>query len=73
MEALKSILAQALQMKPVEKCMIIDGLLQSLDEPDSTLDEIWAMEAEKRLKAYKAGEIRTVSYEDVFKDERVHA
>ena len=59
-------LEQALQMRPAEKFMLIDGLLQSLDEPDKTLEEIWAIEAEKRLNAYKAGRIKTVSFEEVF-------
>jgi len=48
--------------------MLIEGLLTSLDEPDKTIDEIWAVEAEKRLKAYKEGKLKTVSYEEVFGD-----
>ena len=73
METPKRILEQALKMRPVEKFLIIDGLLQSLDEPDKTIEEIWAIEAEKRLEAYKAGEVKTVSYEDVFGEERTGA
>ena len=49
----KTILEQALQMRPSDRFLIIEGLLHSLDEPDKTLDEIWACEAEKRLDAYK--------------------
>jgi len=41
-------------------------LLTSLDEPDKTIDEIWAIEAEKRLKAYKEGNLKTLTYEEVF-------
>ena len=37
-----------------------------MDEPDKTIDETWAVEAEKRLTAYKQGKLKTVSYEDVF-------
>jgi len=40
--------------------------LKSLDEPDKTIDEIWAIEAEKRLNAFKAGKLKTYSYEEVF-------
>jgi hypothetical protein len=48
----KEILEQALKLKPEERFMIVEGLLNSLDEPDRKLDDIWAEEAEKRLKAY---------------------
>jgi len=64
----KDILEHALKLKPAEKFMLIEGLLTSLDEPDKTIDEIWAVEAEKRLKAYKEGKLKTVSYEEVFGD-----
>ncbi|MCG2790042.1 MAG: addiction module protein, partial [Actinomycetia bacterium] len=37
-----------------EKFFIVEGLLLSLDEPDKKIDEIWAIEAEKRLSAYKS-------------------
>ncbi len=62
----KSILEQALKMRPADKFVIIEGLLNSLDEPDKTIEEIWAIEAEKRLKAYKEGNLKTIPYEEVF-------
>jgi len=71
LERPKRILEQALKMRPAEKFLIIDGLLQSLDEPDKTIEEIWVSEAEKRLEAYKAGNIKTVSYTDVFGEDRI--
>jgi hypothetical protein len=40
-------------------------LLNSLDEPDKTIDEIWALEAEKRLEAYKQGNLKILSCEEV--------
>ena len=62
----KTILEQALKMKPADRFLLIEGLLQSLDEPDKTIDEIWAIEAEKRLEAYKQGKLKTVPYEEIF-------
>ncbi len=53
----KEILDQAMALKPKERFMIVEGLLKSLDEPDRKLDEIWAEEAEKRLKAYREGRL----------------
>jgi putative addiction module component (TIGR02574 family) len=66
METSRNILDQALKLEPADRFLIIEGLLNSLDEPDKTIEEIWAIEAEKRLKAYKEGKLKTVSYEDVF-------
>jgi len=48
----------------------VEGLLNSLDEPDKTIQKIWAIEAEKRLKAYKHGTLKTLTYEQVFGDDR---
>lgn len=66
MTTAQDILQQALTMRPAEKFLIIDGLLQSLDEPDKTIEQIWTDEAEKRLNAYKSGSIKALSYEEVF-------
>lgn len=66
METTRSILDHAINMRPADKFVIIEGLLNSLDEPDKTIDEIWAIEAEKRLMAYKEGNLKTLSYEEVF-------
>jgi len=61
------VLEQALKLRPSEKFLVVEGLLNSLDEPDAELDEIWAIEAEKRLAAYRAGRIRAVPAEEVFR------
>jgi len=66
MKSAKSILEKAIRMTPSDKYIIIEGLLNSLDEPDKDIDEIWAIEAEKRLKAYNAGKLKTLSFEEVF-------
>ncbi|NIA29958.1 MAG: addiction module protein [Actinobacteria bacterium] len=66
MNSVREILDIALKMKPADKSLIVEGILRSLDEPDKTIDEIWAVEAERRLQAYKSGNLETVSYKDVF-------
>ncbi len=63
----KEILYQAIALKPEERFIIIEGLLKSLDEPDAKIDEIWAIEAEKRLKAYREGHLEGIPLEEVFK------
>ena len=64
----KEILEQAMALKPEERFMIVEGLLKSLDEPDEKIDEIWAEEAEKRLKAYRDGRNEGIPMEEVFRD-----
>lgn len=64
----KELLDKAMKLKPKEKALLIESLIRSLDQPDSSLDEIWADESEKRLKAYRAGDLEGIAMEEVFKD-----
>ncbi|MCL0074045.1 addiction module protein [Dehalococcoidia bacterium] len=64
----KEILEQAMVLKPEERFLIVEGLLKSLDEPDRNIDEIWAEEAEKRLKAYREGRLEGIPMDEVFRD-----
>lgn len=63
------LLDEAIKLKPEERFALVEGLIKSLDEPDKKLDEIWAEEAEKRLKASRAGKLGGVPMEEIFKDE----
>ena len=65
----KKLLMEALKLKPEDRFMLVDGLIRSLDEPDKKLDEIWAEEAEKRLKAYREGRLEGIPMEEIFKKE----
>jgi len=40
-------------------------LFADLDTPNPEIDAIWHEEAQERWQAYKAGELKTVSYETV--------
>ena len=62
----KEILERAIALKPEERFIIVEGLLQSLDEPDRKIDQIWVEEAEKRLRAYRDGRLEGIPIEDVF-------
>lgn len=66
MSPTKTIISKALHLKPAEESIVIEALLKSLDIPDPKIEKIWTAEAEKRLKAYKEGKIKTVSFEDIF-------
>ncbi len=65
----KEILEEALKLKPDERFMLVEGLIKSLDEPDTSLDEIWAEEAEKRLIAHRAGKLEGIPMEEIFKED----
>lgn len=65
----KELLEEALKLKPEDRFTLVEGLIRSLDEPDKKLDDIWAKEAEKRLKAYREGKLEGIPMEDIFKEE----
>ena len=53
-----------------EKIELVDTILMQLDKPDPEIDRIWADEARKRWKAYKAGSVETVPYDRVMEKYR---
>lgn len=65
----KALLDAAMKLKPEERLTLVEGLIQSLDAPDKRLDEIWAEESEKRLKAYREGKLEGIPMEEIFKEE----
>jgi putative addiction module component (TIGR02574 family) len=63
----KQILAEALNLPPIERAEIIEELLSSFEFPSRrTIDELWAQEAENRIDAYERGEITAIPAKDVF-------
>jgi putative addiction module component (TIGR02574 family) len=64
--SLPEIIKEALHLKPQDRYIIIENLIKSLDAPDEEIDEIWIEESQKRVKAYKKGLTKTLSYNQVF-------
>ena len=54
---------KVLSLSPVERIQLIETILVSLDKPDSSIDQIWIEEAEKRYSAYKEGKLTATSWE----------
>ena len=50
-----------------EKLRVLDAILTDLDRPDQEIDQVWAEEARKRWRSYKAGHLQTVSYGDLMR------
>ena len=63
-----NLISEALQLKPAEKFIVIEALIKSLDVPNPEIEKSWALEAEKRLQAYKEGKLETISFEDMFEE-----
>lgn len=68
MSLAKTIISKSLNLKPAERFIVIEALIRSLDNPDPAIEKTWVIEAEKRLKAYKAGKAKTISFESMFKN-----
>ena len=49
-----------------ERVLLIDGLLQSIHQPESTIDAVWLDEAEKRLHRHNSGQSQSQTAEGVF-------
>jgi putative addiction module component (TIGR02574 family) len=60
------IIQEAINLKPQEKYLIIESLILSLNEPDKDIEKIWIEESQKRLDEYKDGNLKTLSFEEVF-------
>lgn len=56
---------QALLLPPEERLALVDRLLDTLDELDPALDDLWASEAQARLEAYRQGDVKAVALSDV--------
>lgn len=64
----RQILENALALPPVERAAIVESLLSSLDQPDARIDDVWAEEAERRIAAYEAGQMKAIPAADVFQE-----
>lgn len=60
------ILDQTANLKPVEKYIIIENLIQDLNNIDKEIENAWIQESERRLELFEKGELETVSFEEVF-------
>lgn len=60
-----SLVTEIRSLPEEEKLKVLDALLTDLDRPDPEIDRVWADEARRRWAAYKAGEVATISYEEL--------
>lgn len=48
-----------------EKVRVLDAILTNFNHPDRDVDHFWFLEARERWISYKAGQLRTMSYEEL--------
>jgi len=67
----EALLKNALKLRPVERAHLIEGLMASLEKPDSEpdpeIESIWEQEAMRRYEAYKEKRVKTKDLEEVLR------
>ena len=62
----EDILANALELPPLERAELVESLLSSFEFPSrGTIDSLWAQEAEDRVDAFERGELAAIPARDV--------
>ena len=63
----KQILAEALELPPVERAELVESLLTSFEfQSRQKIDALWAEEAEDRIDAFERGEMEAIPAKDIF-------
>ena len=52
------------------RIQLIDKLLKSLNTTSKEIDELWSIEAERRVEEIKSGKVEPIAGEEVFKEIR---
>ena len=63
----KTLLENALKLRPVDRAHLIEGLMASLEKPDPEIDSIWEQEALRRYEAYKEKRLKVKDLDEVLK------
>ncbi len=64
----KALIDSVLQLKPAERMRLLNVIYCSLERPNTEIDNIWYDEAERRLAAYKKGEVKGIPASKVLGD-----
>ncbi len=71
LNSFEEILRDALELPPLQRAMLADHLLESLDAPNQKeIDEAWGKEAEKRMQEIREGKVETIDGELVMNELR---
>jgi len=59
------LLELARKLAPAERLQLVDALLHSLYNPDPNINAVWLAEAERRLAAYRSGQVLGIPAEEI--------
>ncbi len=60
------VLEKALALEAIDRAIVVESLLASLDRPDPAIDALWVAEVRRRLEAYDKGEMDSFDADEVF-------
>jgi len=63
-QAAEALSAQAAKLPPEERVIVVDRILDGLDQPNITLDTLWAKEGDDWLAGYRRGENKALPLAD---------
>ena len=65
-EAVRELYEKASELPPNERAELAGLLLDSLDDrPSASTEQAWAAEIERRMAEYRAGRVKTLSWQEV--------
>ena len=53
----KTLKAEVLELKATDKLRLVELLIDSLDQPDPHIEQLWIKESEARYSSYKKGNV----------------
>ena len=62
----KQLIDEAMSLPVEERVLVIDTLLKSLNQPQSIIDQKWALIARQRVAELRGGAVKPVSGKEVF-------
>ena len=63
--SLRDLYQKATELPPNERAELAGLLLESLEDRTQGLEEAWASEIERRMNDYRAGHVKTLSWQEV--------
>jgi len=61
----QAIKSEVNSLKPADRVRLAEFIFESLDKSDPALERKWAVESEKRYKAYKSGKVKGVMLAEI--------
>jgi len=72
LETHQYVFKEVLALPPIMKIDLVEQILASLDSPDKEIEALWSQEAENRLEAYHAGQMKSIPFEQVISKYQSH-